>query len=156
SLADLIQGHFIDPAKIVCPHGGAYAYDPARDACTCSLHNRLNYLTPNIELNVLTVSKQEAAEYDRYKERYREFWQGVFDPIAVRVTAGRSTKLETCVLPLANGSLYTDLKAMVDKTPRPLGTARFAPSALASVVYVPGRKTIGEQLREIPGVAGVL
>ena len=45
---------------------------------------------------------------------------------------------------------------MVDKTPRPLGTARIAPSALASLVMVPGRKAIGEQLREVPGVAEVL
>ena len=149
SLADLVQGRFIDP-KIVCPHGGAYAYDPARDACTCSLHNRLKYLTPNIELGVLTVSQQEAAEYERYKQRYQGFWQGIFDPIAVRITVDRTVKLETCVLPMANGSLYNDLRAMVDKTPRPLSTARIAPSALVSLAYVPGRKAIGERLRRCP------
>ena len=156
SLADLVQGRFIDPAKIVCPHGGAYAYDPARDACTCSLHNRLKYLTPNIELNVLTVSQQEAAEYERYKQHYQAYWQGMFDPIAVRVTVDRTVKLETCVLPMANGSLYNDLRAMVDKTPRPLKRARIAPSAIVSMAYVPGRKAIGEQLRAVPGVAEVL
>ncbi len=80
SLAELVEGRFVDPAKIVCPHGGAYAYDPGRDACTCSLHNRLKYLTPNIELTVLSVSQNEAAEYDRYKQRYQAFWQGMFDP----------------------------------------------------------------------------
>lgn len=156
SLAELIQGRFVDPAKIVCPHGGAYAYDPGRDACTCSLHNRLKYLTPNIELNVLSVSQTESAEYDRYKGRYRSFWQGMFDPVAVRITMDRRVKLETCVLPLANGSLYNDLRAMVDKTPRPLGTARIAPSALTSLVLVPGRKAIGDRLREVPGVAETL
>ena len=36
----------------------------AHDACTCSLHNRLKYLTPNAELTVLNVSSAEAAEYD--------------------------------------------------------------------------------------------
>jgi len=156
SLADLIQGRFVDPAKIVCPHGGAYAYDPDRDACTCSLHNRLKYLTPNIELNVLSVSQNESAEYDRYKQRYQAFWQGMFDPIAVRITVDRRVKLETCVLPMANGSVYNDLRAILDKVPRPLSTARIAPSALASFAMVPGRKVIGDQLREIPGVAGVL
>jgi hypothetical protein len=156
SLAELIQGRFVDPAKIVCPHGGAYAYDPGRDACTCSLHNRLKYLTPNIELNVFSVSQNESTEYDRYKQRYRAFWQGMFDPIAVRITVDRRVKLETCVLPMANGSLYNQLRSIVDKTPRPLGTARIAPSALASVVVVPGRKAIGEHLRQVPGVAEVL
>jgi len=156
SLAELVQGRFIDADKIVCPHGGAYAYDPGRDACTCSLHNRLKYLTPIIELTVLGVSQNEATEYERYKQRYQAFWQGMFDPIALRITMDRCVKLETCVLPMANGSLYNQLRAMVDKTPRPLGTARIAPSALASLVMVPGRKAIGEQLRQVPGIAEVL
>jgi hypothetical protein len=156
SLAELIQERFVDPAKIVCPHGGAYAYDPGRDSCTCSLHNRLKYLTPNIELNVLNVSPGEAAEYERFKQRYQGFWQGLFDPIAVRITVDRRVKLETCVLPMANGSLYNELRASVDKTPRPLGTARIARSALASLAIVPGRKAIGEMLRGVPGVAEVL
>ena len=133
-----------------------YAYDPDRDACTCSLHNRLKYLTPNIELNVLSVSQNEAAEYDRYKQRYQAFWQGMFDPIAVRITVDRRVKLEMCVLPMANGSFYNDLRAVVAKTPRPLGTARIAPSALASLAIVPGRKAIGDLLRGVPGVAEVL
>ena len=106
SLSELIEGRFIDPQKIVCPHGGAYALDAAHDTCTCSLHNRLKYLTPNAELTVLNVSKEEAAEYERYKQRYEAFWQKAFDPIAMRITAGPRMKLETCVLPFANGSFY--------------------------------------------------
>ncbi len=105
---------------------------------------------------MLGVSQNEAAEYERYKQRYQAFWQGMFDPIAIRITMDRSAKFETCVLPMANGSLYNDLRAMVDKTPRPLGTARIAPSALASLVMAPGRKAIGERLRQAPGVAEVL
>ena len=109
SLTDLIEGRFVDPAKIVCPHGGAYSFDAAHDSCTCSLHNRLKYLTPNAELTVLNVSSAEAAEYERYKQRYQAFWQGMFDPIAVRITVDRRVKFETCVLPMANGSLYQQL-----------------------------------------------
>ena len=153
----MIEGRFVDPAKIVCPHGGAYAFDPARDACTCSLHNRLKYLTPNVELNVLNVSQNESAEYDRYKQRYQAFWQGMFDPIAVRITVDRRVKLETCVLPMANGSLYNELRAMVDKTPRPLGTARIAPSAIG--LAGDGARPQGDRRRSsasVPGVAEVL
>jgi hypothetical protein len=156
SLTELIEGHFVDPGKVVCPHGGAYSFDAAHDACTCSLHNRLKYLTPNNELTVLNVSPAEAAEYERYKQRYRQFWQGVFDPVAVRITVDRRVKLETCVLPMANGSLYQELRGMVDKTPRSISTARIAPSAIGSLAMVPGRKKIAEQLRELPGVAEVL
>ena len=120
SLTDLIEGEFVDPAKIVCPHGGAYAFDAAHDACTCSLHNRLKYLTPNAELTVLNVSPAEAAEYERYKQRYAAFWQGMFDPMAVRITVDRRVKLETCVLPMANGSLYQRAcAAWSTRNPRP-------------------------------------
>jgi hypothetical protein len=156
SLTDLIEGHFVDPAKIVCPHGGAYAFDAAHDSCTCSLHNRLKYLTPNAELAVLSVSPSEAAEYDRYKLRYQGFWEGLFDPIAVRITVDRRLKLETCVLPTANGSFYRQLRDMVDKKPKSLDAPRPAPSAIGSLLLVPGRKAIADRVRDLPGVAEVL
>lgn len=156
SLTDLIEGRFVDPAKIVCPHGGAYAFDAAHDSCTCSLHNRLKYLTPNAELTVLNVSSAEAAEYERYKQRYQAFWSGLFDPIAVRITVDRRLKLETCVLPMANGSLYQQLRGIVDKKPKALDTARLASSTLGSLMMVPGRTEIAEQVRNLPGVAEVL
>ncbi len=156
SLAELVDGRFIDPDKLVCPHGGAYALDAAHDSCTCSLHNRLKYLTPNAELTVLNVSAAEAAEYERYKERYQAFWLGLFDPIAVRITVDRRLKLEVCVLPTANGDLYQQLRGMVAKEPKTLDTARLARSAVGSFLMVPGRNAIAQWLRDVPGVAEVL
>ncbi|MBN2022768.1 MAG: hypothetical protein JW809_08220 [Pirellulales bacterium] len=156
SLSDLVEGRFVDLGRVVCPHGGAYAFDAANDTCACSLHNRLKYLTPNVELAVQNVSQQEAAEYERYKTRYAAFWQEAFDPIAVRVSVGPRLKLETCVLPFANGSFYERLRRGLDEKPRAIGTARFAPSAVASVVAVPGRRSVGEYLRALPGVAEAL
>ncbi len=156
SLSDLIEGRFVDPNKIVCPHGGAYDIDVERDTCTCTVHNRLKYLSPNAELSVLNVSAAEAAEYERYKQRYQAFWQPMFDPLAMRITVGQRVKVETCVLPFANGSLYNDLRGMVDKNPLPISTARIAPSAVASLVMVPGRKNIAGFLTGVPGVSEVL
>ncbi|HVC98296.1 MAG TPA: hypothetical protein VND64_31795 [Pirellulales bacterium] len=156
SLADLVEGRFVDLGKVACPHGGAYAFDAEHDACTCSLHNRLKYLTPNAELAVLQVSAAEQKEYERYKERYREFWQQLFDPLAVRITVEPQIKLEVCVLPLANSSLYTDLKRHLDEHPQPIDTARIAPSAIASTVAVLGRREIGEWLRQLPGMPETL
>jgi hypothetical protein len=156
SLTDLIENHFVDPKKLVCPHGGAYAFDAAHDTCTCSLHNRLKYLTPNAELPVLQISAQERQEYERYKQRYQAFWQGVFDPIAMRITAEPRVKLEVCVLPFANGSLYQELHGWVADKPQALGTAAIAPSAVASLVAVRGRKQIAAWLREVPGIPEAL
>ncbi|NQU21314.1 MAG: hypothetical protein HQ567_08535 [Candidatus Nealsonbacteria bacterium] len=156
TLSELVQGRFVDLKKVVCPHGGAYDFDVENDTCTCTVHNRLKYLSPNVELSVLNVSKAEAAEYERYKQRYRAFWQKAFNPLAVRVTVDRRLKLETCVLPFANGSFYQELQSSLDKNPQPLGTARIAPSAVASLMLVPGRENIGEFLGVIPGVAEAL
>jgi len=156
SLTDLIEGGFVDRNKIVCPHGGGYAFDAEHDMCTCSLHNRLRYLTPNLELSVLKISEQEAAEYERYKRRYESFWKTVFDPVAIRITVDSRLKFESCVLPFANGGLYGDLRGIVDQIPQPIGTERIAPSAVASLVMVPGRENIARFLGGIPGLAEVL
>ncbi len=156
SLSELSEDRYVDTQKIICPHGGAYAFDTVNDTCTCSLHNRLKYLTPNSELVVQNVSQQEADEYARYKERYQEFWQKVFDPIAVRITLGPTVKLETCILPMANSGIYNDLREQVDKNPQPINTTRIAPSAIASYVLVPGRENTASFLRRIPGVPEVV
>jgi hypothetical protein len=156
SLNDLTQGRFIDAAKVICPHGGAYAFDGERDTCTCSLHNRLKYLTPNAELPVLKVSREERDEYERYKGRYEAFWRTVFDPLALRITVGPRVQLEVCTLPLANGSLYTDLHGWVDASPQTFETQRIAPSAVASLMAVRGRKQVAEFVRNVPGIPEAL
>jgi hypothetical protein len=156
SLSDLIEGHFVDPSKVVCPHGGVYAIDAAHDTCTCSLHNRLKYLTPNCELSVFKVSQEEQAEYERYKQRYEQFWRTVFDPIAVRITVEPQVKLETCVLPFANGGLYQTLRSQLANKPQAIDTRHIAASAVVSVAAVPGREVIAKFVRDLPGVAEVL
>jgi hypothetical protein len=156
SLTDLAAGRFADTSKIVCPHGGAYAWDAKHDACTCSLHNRLRYLTPNLELSVLTTSDAERREYERYRERYEKFWGTLFDPIAVRIFVGPTVKLETCVLPTAPGSIYHSLRGTLDAKPRPLDTSRVARSAVVSTLAVPGRKRLADFLRKLPGTAEAL
>nr|WP_143547728.1 hypothetical protein [Rhodopirellula sp. SM50] len=156
SLSEMIEKRFIAADRITCPHGGAYAFDADSDTCTCSLHNRLRYLTPNAELSVLKVSDDEAAEYGRYKTRYQSFWQKVFDPVATRITVAPTMKLETCVLPMAGSSYDQDVRAMVDQNPQPIDVATIAPSAVASMVMVPGRKNTAQYLMAIPGVSDVV
>ena len=156
SLSEMIEKRFIDPQKTICPHGGSYAFDAEHDTCTCSLHNRLRYLTPNAELSVLQVSQEEAAEYERYKQRYAKFWQQMHDPLAIRITMEPRVKLETCVLPFANSPMYHDVREIVDQNPQPIDTSRIAPSAIASLVLVPGRDKMAQFLRYIPGVPEVV
>jgi hypothetical protein len=152
SLSALVEGRFVDSGRVVCPHGGAYSWDTRHDTCTCSLHNRLRYLTPNAELLVLKVSRTEQEEYNRYRNAYEQFWVKAYDPIAARITVGQRVRLELCIAPLAADSLYQELRGWVDQA-QPIDARRIAKSAVVSVVAARGRKAIGELLRSIPGVA---
>ena len=156
TLSDLAEGNFVDLSHIVDPSGGAYAFDAKRDTATSSLYNRIKYLTPILELNVLKVSQQERQEYEKYKQRYESLWRDYFDPIAIRMATGRSVKLETLVLPFANSGLYGDLRRFLDDQPQSLDVAQFASSAVVSLALVPGRKQIGEVLRLVPGMSETL
>lgn len=156
SLSELAEGRYVDLSKVACPHGGAYAFDVEHDTCTCSLHNRLKYLTPNAELTVQQVSATEQQEYERYKQRYRAFWQRLFDPLAVRMAVGPQVKLELCALPLANSSFYNDLKQRLDERPQQIDTSRSAPTAILTNAAVLGRKQIGELLKQLPGIPEAL
>lgn len=156
SLTDLVGGRFVNAQKVVCPHGGVYGFDVERDTCTSSLYNRIKYLTPLVELDVLKISDQEQKEYDRYKKRYEAFWKQAFNPLAVRITVGATVKLETCFPPFANGNLDDKLRAWLDDRPQPIGVANIAKSAVLSFGAVPGREKVGQFLREIPGATEAL
>lgn len=157
TLSDLVDGDFVDLSRIVDPAGGAYAFDAAKDTATSSVYNRIKYLTPIMELDVLNVSEQERREYEEYKRRYEAVWRPYFDPIALRITArANSIKLETLVLPFANSGAYVALQQMVDAQPQPFECGQTAASAVASFAVVPGRQRIGEFLRRVPGVSQTL
>lgn len=156
SLSDLVEGRFVDPKKLVCPHGGAYAIDAERDTCTCSLHNRLKYLTPNIELSVLQISKEESQEYARYKKRHEGLWGRFFNPVAARIDVQERVRFEVAVMPFANSGLYEDIKDRLSEISMPLDLGDAARSAIVSLSFLPGRDSIRDMLREIPGVHGLI
>ncbi len=156
SLSELAQGGYIQPDRLTCPHGGAYALDPSRDTCSCSAHNRLRYLTPNAELEVLQVSQQERDAYQVYRQAYQQVWQGAFDPIALRFHAGQRVKLEACILPLPELSLYRDLRDAVADQAKSVSTAGIAPSAVVSLGAVINQEQVASFLRTLPGLPEAL
>jgi hypothetical protein len=152
SLTDLYENKFADRDKTVCPHGGSYSWDSRQESCTCSLHNRLKYLTPNAELNVLKISQTERDEYDRYRKSYEDFWNTLFDPIAVRFTVAPVVKLEMCFLPLARNSLYQTVRGWVESKPQKIDNTVKPKSAVVSLTAMRGPKALGEFLRGLPGI----
>lgn len=156
TLSDLVEGRFVNLSKIVDQTGGAYAFDPANDTATSSVYNRIKYLTPIVELDVLKVSSVEKQQYERYKQRYESTWRDYFNPIAIRITTGTDVKVETCVLPFANSRTYHDLRSVMSDQPQKVSTSDIAKSAVASVVFVPGREGIAAVMRQIPGMKAAL
>ncbi|MCA9194695.1 MAG: hypothetical protein KDB03_23150 [Planctomycetales bacterium] len=152
SLSSLVEGRFVNPQKIVCPQGGAYAFDASSDTATSSVFNRIKYLTPLTELNVLNVSRQEREEYERYKQRFEATWRNTFDPIAIRIRTDEPVQLQLCVLPFANSSNYAMLRQLLSEHSLPLDLSRSAKSAITSLAVVPGRQKIASVLQMLPGV----
>ena len=66
--------------------------DATADSSVNSVFNRIKYLTPIRELDVLKVSDLEVKEYDRYRQRYEKLWRDYFSPFALRLSTAESLR----------------------------------------------------------------
>ena len=156
NLTELIEGRFINPATIICPQGGAYAFDPQQDTSTSSVFNRIKYLTPIRELKVLKISTQEKQEYERYQNRLSSFWQKYFTPVAVRLSTTPTTRIDYCLLPFSNGDDWQFFRELLREDAQSLELSNVAASVFSSFNLLGGRERIAQALRVLPGVDGVL
>ncbi|MEW6088069.1 MAG: hypothetical protein AB1498_07155 [bacterium] len=110
-LEKLLEEYYLGPGYLVCPDGGSYSINPKTMEPSCSVHGRLRYLTPIAEMPLTLVSKKEQAEYERFVNQYNSYWSGFFDPVGIRAKFDDKTiKVETCILPLIENSIYNDFK----------------------------------------------
>lgn len=156
NLSSLIEGQFIGTNSIVCPQGGAYAFDAAQDTATSSVFNRIKYLTPIRELKVLKISAEEKGEYERYQSRLSSFWQKYFTPVALRLSTKSSVSVDYCLMPFANTAEWRSIAGMLREDSQELQLGTVAASVFASTNIVAGRQQIGGLLKSLPGVQGVL
>ena len=157
NLEELIAGRFIGRDKLICPQGGAYSFDPATDTSVNSVFNRIKYLTPIRELNVLQISASEEKEYGRYRARYGAFWKDYFTPFALRFSTAENLNIEYCLLPFQNSADWTGVRDLLSKDQaHPLALHQPAQSVIASADLLSTGDTIRDMLRGMPGVAAVL
>lgn len=156
NLSELVEGRFIGANSIVCPQGGAYAFDSEQDTSTSSVFNRLKYLTPIRELKVLKISTQEQAEYQRYKSRLQSFWQQYFTPVALRFSTDSSLGVDYCLMPFSDAASWASLNGLVQNEASSLQLDRVAESVFGSTNLLAGRERIASLLTSLPGVDGVL
>ena len=156
NLTDLIEGRFISRDAIVCPQGGAYAFDRDDDTSTSSVFNRIKYLTPIRELKVLKISSQEKSEYERYQKRLSSFWKNYFTPVAIRLSTTEGFAADYCLMPFANTRDWQSMKLLLAEKASSLKLAGVARSVFASTNLIAGRQRLGALLKSLPGVDGVL
>jgi len=111
SLKELIERNYVDPRLLQCPDGGEYSLEPKSFMAACTVHNRLRYVTPIVEIPLEKVTGREAQEYRNYVSRYNSYWRTYFDPIGIRINTNQTISFETCILPLIENSFYNNLRA---------------------------------------------
>jgi len=68
---------------------------------------------PNIDLELKKVSQQESDRYNTFLKNYNNYWKKYFDPIGIRINLNKLMKIEICILPLINNSIYNGLFQML-------------------------------------------
>ncbi len=109
TLAHLREDGDLPKELLYCPHGGEYhLLDDGRSGA-CSVHGTLEFLTPNVELELELVTKQEKVAYDEFRNSYQRYWSRFFDPIGMQISLGTTKRIETVILPLLDMSEYREM-----------------------------------------------
>lgn len=117
TLEDLEARGYV-PKGLACGHGGRYAL--GEHGASCSVHGRLSFLTPLVELPFDEVTAAEGKEYVAFVEDYKNYWRQYVDPVGVRVKLGPPVDIETIILPLVDNTIYTGLREFYAKAPSAL------------------------------------
>lgn len=93
----------------------------------------LGNLKPNLESGITKITAAESDGYRRFVENYSNFWREYFDPIGIRFQKKASgIKIEICILPLIENSIYNQVTAFLGGKPTP-HLLQFIPNETFSV-----------------------
>ncbi len=113
ALEQLYDKGYLDRKYLQTEPGDRISWDAATFTASSERYGRLGYLTPIIDLPVEKVTAREEADYNRFRERYQDYWRRYFDPIGMRIAAGRDIALSVTILPLIDNSEYNQMKSYV-------------------------------------------
>ncbi len=133
TLQNLRDEGYLGTAHLSCPDGGNYALDKAGGEPTCSVHNRIGYLTPLTAIKAGSPTEREQAQYRAFVENYNRYWRQFFDPIGIRIKMGETVRIETCILPLIENSWYDGLVAFSGREPGLVSDASVLPRTIVSL-----------------------
>ena len=130
SLDALCEAGYLDRKHLQTEPGDRLSWDAAAFAGRSERYGRVGHLTPIIELPMDKVTAREQSDYDQFRERYQNYWRRYFDPIGMRITAGRDIALSVTILPLIDNSEYNRMKSVVGGAPADLAPPKAAASAV--------------------------
>ena len=121
----LVESGLLRREELAHADGAAIELDTARGA-TSARWGRADALTALADVELIRVTEDERAAYERFRDGYQRYWSGYIDPIAVRLRRegdGQRTTVDARMLPLIEGTDYDDLLEQV-------GRAEVAPPRL--------------------------
>ncbi|MCZ6683652.1 MAG: hypothetical protein O7B26_10750, partial [Planctomycetota bacterium] len=133
TIDDLAATDSVRLSDLYDPEGGRVFADAAGAGRTTAYGTQA-FLTPLIEIDAGMATSRERDEYGRFRNRYSSYWRRFFDPIGVRVSVGKTIRLETCILPLIDLSRYNELKDIAGGEPISVDVDRFADKTLVRFV----------------------
>jgi len=100
-----------------------------------SHYGRYGYMKSNNDTEIKLVSKNEAELYNRFVGEYNSFWNEYFDPIGIRIKMDKGIKVETCILPLINNSIYNTLAIICGGSPVSLNPENSVNGEILSLAF---------------------
>ncbi len=99
-----------DEVKSDLPLSGGGVISADAQGIRSSTMGTLEFMTPIVELDLPTVSKEEAMAYERWRDGYQQNWRWRFDPVALKlVFSPTGPEADLTVMPLIAGSEYRQL-----------------------------------------------
>jgi len=151
SLVDLAQS---DSAKglfgrgsLACPDGGTYTFSDDKLTATCSKHGHVHSLTPCREIELASVTEDEARQYKSFVTNYNRYWRQFFDPIAIRLRVQpKQFRVETIILPLIDNTIYSSLAQTLAGEPEHLDALPIPEGNIFTVNLRVNREELAPQL----------
>lgn len=144
SIAELYGSRYLDRDALRCADAGTYSLEAGTP--TCSIHNRIGFMTPNLDVRLDRVSTEEAESYGRFREQYKNYWRRYIDPVGIRVRVGERLEVDARILPLVESSAYRGLLDFVGPAPVALASPQLASAIVTLDMKLPPPPPAGKDM----------
>jgi hypothetical protein len=101
----------LTPADLETLDQPAVTWDAVRQLAVGGRYNTIHFATPLVELPIDRVTREEAADYDQFRQQYLGLWRKFFDPVGMRFRVrDGDVGVETFILPLIQSTEYAELR----------------------------------------------